>query len=145
MLSRSFTFKLWLGLAVAVFCMLSFSVNTRAQMTRGAISGTVRDQNGATVPGAQVKVTNPQTNVIRDATTNDEGFYRIGALEPGTYTVTVEKTGFSTNEDRAVTVRQANETTFDTELKAGAVSGTVDVTAQTEAITLNKTNPTVGL
>ncbi|HEX9628749.1 MAG TPA: carboxypeptidase-like regulatory domain-containing protein, partial [Pyrinomonadaceae bacterium] len=145
MLSRSFAFKLWLGLALAVFGISLLPVNTRAQMTRGAISGTVRDQAGATVPGAQVKVTNPQTNEAREATTNDEGFFRLGALEPGTYTVTVEKAGFSKIENRAVTVRQATETTFDTELKAGAVSGTVDVTAQAEAITINKTNPTVGL
>jgi outer membrane receptor protein involved in Fe transport len=42
-------------------------------------------------------------------------------------------------------VQQANETTFDAELKAGSVTGTVDVTAETDAITVNKTNATIGL
>jgi outer membrane receptor protein involved in Fe transport len=125
--------------------ILSLSTATRAQMTRGAISGTVRDEAGASVPGALVRVVNPQTNVSRDAMTNDEGFFRVAALDPGTYTVTVEKTGFAKIENREVSVRQTNETTFDVDLKAGSVSGLVDVTAEQEAVTLNKTNGTIGL
>src|SRR6185436_1868136 len=65
--------------------------------------------------------------------------------EPGIYTVTVEKAGFSKIENRAVTVQQNQETPVDFDLQAGNVTGTVDVTAEQEAITLNKTNPTIGL
>ncbi len=145
MRSKSFILKLWLGLAIAMLGIFSLPTQTRAQMTRGAISGTVRDTAGASIPDAQVRVTNPQNNTSRDATTNSEGFYRIGAMEPGIYTVTVEKSGFAKVENHAVTVQQANETSFDVELSAGSVSGTVDVTAETEAITVNKTNATIGL
>src|SRR5690348_7016371 len=99
-----------IGLAIALFTLLAMPSKAHAQLTRGAISGTVRDQNGAVVPGAQVKVTNPQTNVTRETTTNDEGFYRVGAVEPGTYTVLVEKEGFSKIENRAVAVQQTQET-----------------------------------
>jgi len=134
-----------IGLAIALLTILALPTRTHAQLTRGAISGTVRDQAGAVVPGAQVKVINPQTNVAREAVTNDEGFYRIGAVEPGVYSVLIEKTGFSKIENRAVTVQQAQETTFDVELQTGSVTGIVDVTADQEAITLNKTNPTIGL
>src|SRR5262249_34440685 len=134
-----------IGLAIALLTILALPASTHAQLTRGAISGTVRDQAGAVVPGAQVKVINPQTNVAREAVTNDEGFYRIGAVEPGVYSVLIEKTGFSKIENRAVTVQQAQETTFDVELQTGSVTGIVDVTADQEAITLNKTNPTIGL
>jgi len=134
-----------LSLTIAMFAILASPVNTRAQLTRGAVSGTVRDQTGAVIPDAQVKVTNPQTNVTRETVTNHEGFYRAGALEPGVYTVTVEKAGFSKIENRAVTVQQNQETPVDFDLQAGNVTGTVDVTAEQEAITLNKTNPTIGL
>ncbi|MDQ2976968.1 MAG: TonB-dependent receptor [Acidobacteriota bacterium] len=140
-----FNFRLGGLLVAAALFMLALAAPSYAQMTRGALSGTIRDAAGATVPGAQVKVSNPQTNVNREATTSDEGFYRLGGLEPGTYVVMVEKTGFSKVENHAVTISQSNETTFDAELKAGSVSGTVDVTAQTEAITVNKSNGTVGL
>src|SRR5688572_4536409 len=132
-------------LAIALLTIVALPTRTQAQLTRGAIAGTVRDQNGAVVPGAQVKVTNPQTNVTRETITNDEGFYRVGAVEPGTYTVLVEKEGFSKIENRAVAVQQTQETTLDVELQAGSVTGTVDVTAAQEAISLNKTNPTIGL
>ena len=132
-------------LAIALLTIVALPTRTQAQLTRGAIAGTVRDQNGAVVPGAQVKVTNPQTNVTRETITNDEGFYRVGAVEPGTYTVLVEKDGFSKIENRAVAVQQTQETTLDVELQAGSVTGTVDVTAAQEAISLNKTNPTIGL
>jgi outer membrane receptor protein involved in Fe transport len=125
--------------------IMSLSISTHAQLTRGAISGTVRDEAGASVPGAQVRVINPQTNVTRDASTNDDGFFRVGALDSGTYTVTVEKTGFGKIENREVSVQQSSETTFDVALKAGSVTGTVDVTAEQEAVTLNKTNGTIGL
>src|SRR5438309_9604264 len=124
-----FTFR-WAGVLVAaVLFMLAQTAASYAQMTRGAISGTIRDEAGAVVPGAQVRVSNPQTNINRDAITNEEGFYRLGALEPGTYTVTVEKTGFAKIEDCEVAVRQSNETTFDVALNAGNVTGKVDVTA----------------
>jgi outer membrane receptor protein involved in Fe transport len=132
-------------LAIALLTIVALPTRTQAQLTRGAIAGTVRDQNGAVVPGAQVKVTNPQTNVTRETVTNDDGFYRVGAVEPGTYTVLVEKEGFSKIENRAVAVQQTLETTLDVELQAGSVTGTVDVTAAQEAISLNKTNPTIGL
>ncbi|MGH9871127.1 MAG: TonB-dependent receptor domain-containing protein [Pyrinomonadaceae bacterium] len=145
MRSKLFPFKLFLGLFVAVLGVCSLPTGAHAQMTRGAISGTVRDEAGAVVPGALVRVINPETNVSRDATTNEDGFFRVGALDAGTYTVTVEKIGFAKIENRAVNVRQSNETSYDAELKAGAISGTVDVTAEQEAITLNKTNGTIGL
>jgi outer membrane receptor protein involved in Fe transport len=124
------------------FVLLSSSA--QAQLTRGAISGTVRDESGAVVPGASVKVTNAATSVTRDAVTDDNGFYRAGALDPGTYVVTVEKSGFSRIENRNVVVNTATEVTFDPEIKVGDVAATVDVTAQSEAISLNKTNATVG-
>jgi outer membrane receptor protein involved in Fe transport len=144
MRSKSF-FKLTLGLAIALFGILSLPIEMRAQLTRGAVTGTVRDQAGASVPDAQVKVINPQTNVSREAVTNNEGFYRIGAIEPGIYTVIVERAGFNKIEHHAVTVQQNQETTLDVELQPGSITGSVDVTAQQEAVTLNKTNPTIGM
>jgi hypothetical protein len=132
-------------MALAFAAMILVPVSIQAQLTRGAITGTVRDESGAVIPGAEVTITNPITNQSRDTTANDEGFYRVAALEPGVYSVVVSKTGFGRIENRQVTVQSATETTFDVELRAGGVAETVDVTAQSEAITLNKTNPTIGL
>jgi outer membrane receptor protein involved in Fe transport len=133
---------IFIFLATGLFLLLPSS--TQAQLTRGAVSGTVRDASGAVIPGATVRVTSAGTSVSRDIVTNEDGFYRAGALDPGTYVVVIEKTGFSRLENRNVEVNTASEITFDVELAAGNVAETVDVTAQSEAITLNKTNATVG-
>ncbi|HEX7176229.1 MAG TPA: carboxypeptidase regulatory-like domain-containing protein [Pyrinomonadaceae bacterium] len=139
------SFKSCLLVLVAFAFTLAVPTPSRAQLTRGAINGTVRDPAGAAVSGATVRVFNPSTNISRDTTSDDDGFYRVAALEPGTYTVVIEGQGFSKVENRAVVVQTSLETTFDANLQAGGVVETVDVTAQTEAITLNKTNATIGL
>jgi len=74
---------------VGTLLLLAFTTApTHAQLTRGIISGTVRDENGAVVPGAQVTITSNGSNLIkRGVTTDDQGFYRVAALDPGSYTV----------------------------------------------------------
>ncbi|MDX6528771.1 MAG: hypothetical protein QOH41_1061 [Blastocatellia bacterium] len=132
---------------VSALLLLAFSALTsQAQITRGIISGTVRDENGAVVPGAQVTVTSTDSSLTkREATSDDQGFYRVGALDPGSYNVVVEKDGFQKLENRDVVVKSAGEVTFDAALKTGSIAATVDVTSQTEAIALDKTNATLGL
>lgn len=131
-----------------IFCGLMLAlvlpIQLQAQLTRGAVFGTITDESGAIVPGATVTVTAVTTNISRSAVTNDEGFYRIGALDPGTYMVKVEKSGFTTAELKELVVNTAAEVSLDLKLKVGQVTETIDVTAQTEAISLNKTNATVG-
>jgi hypothetical protein len=116
-----------------------------AQLTRGSIRGTVRDATGAVIADAGIKVTNINTNQVRTATTDGEGFYQLTAIEPGSYKITIQKNGFAGVEALDITVRTSQEVTFDAELKVSATNETVNVTAQTEAIVLNKTNPTIGL
>jgi len=145
MRGKIFGFKRWSWLTVALLAVFALPATPHAQVVRGSIAGTVRDESGASVPGAEVRVTNPSTNITRNATTNDEGFYRIGALDPGTYTVTIEKAGFARVENTGVVVQPSLESTFDPQLRVGAVTEVVNVTATAEGITLNKTNPTVGL
>src|SRR5438105_15335859 len=112
-MKKHFLSKAILSLAAVFLSVVCLSSPARAQLTRGAIQGTVRDEAGAAVAGAQVKVSNPATNIARDATTNDEGFYRVGALEPGTYTVAVQSTGFAKIENNGVVVQPSLDTTFD--------------------------------
>ena len=145
MRSRFLAFKLLLGMVIAMFGILSLPVGAHAQITRGSIAGTVRDESGAVVAGAEVKVIAPGTNVTRSSTADGAGFYRVGALDPGTYTVVVERTGFTKAENREVVVNASRETTFDAQLIVGSVTESVDVTASTEGAALNKTNATLGL
>lgn len=133
-------------LALAFVAVTLPPVSVQAQLTRGTISGTVRDASGGVVPGAEVKITNLETNFLRNSVTNEVGFYRVTALEPGTYSVLISKTGFSAIENRSIVVRQTQEVTFDVDLKVAAAGGVVvDVSAESEGVSLNKSNPTIGL
>ena len=69
-----------LAVMLTVFLLPSLG---HAQLTRGAISGTIRDTTGAVIADAAVTVTNVNTNQARTAATNGEGFYRFAAIEPG--------------------------------------------------------------
>jgi hypothetical protein len=114
-----------------------------AQMTRGGVNGTVRDASGAVVPGVTVMVTNVATNQSRDTASDAEGFYRVSALEPGTYIVKAALAGFTTVEIREVIVRPAQEATVNVELKVAGLGEEVTVTAEAASVELNKTSPTI--
>src|ERR1700682_1179049 len=145
-MKKAFDFQFGLVLVSALLLYTFSAVTSQAQITRGIISGTVRDENGAVVPGAQVTITSTGSSLTkRDATTDDQGVYRVAALDPGSYHVVVEKDGFENPENRDVVVKSAGEVPFDAALKTGSIAATVDVTSQTEAITLAKTSPTLGL
>src|SRR4029078_10998455 len=65
-----------------------------AQDFRGAITGRITDSSNARMPGVTVVATNVQTNAAKPTVTNSEGHYTVLYLNPGTYTVTAELSGF---------------------------------------------------
>ena len=62
----------------------------QAQSNAADLQGFVRDPSGAVVVGATVSVRNAATNFSRDVTTNDDGYYQLTNLPPGSYEVIVE-------------------------------------------------------
>jgi outer membrane receptor protein involved in Fe transport len=129
----------------AMFALLTLLPATGwAQLTRGSIAGTVKDNSGALMPGVTVIITNNATGQVRTVVTNESGFYRAPALEPGTYTVRSELQGFKVQENREVPVLPAAEATVDFSLDIGGLTETVDVTAESTAVTLNRTNGSIG-
>src|SRR5258708_31796079 len=79
--------------AFLVAC-LCFTVTVAFAQFRAGIQGTVTDSSGAVVKDAKVSVTNQDNGKVVDTTTNDNGFYTVTGLPPGTYTVDVTMTGF---------------------------------------------------
>ncbi len=77
-------------LLAAFAFLLVASLPGSAQDASGKITGIVTDQTGATVPNAQVTVTNTATNINQQITTNKDGFYQALQLPIGLYRVTVE-------------------------------------------------------
>ena len=69
-----------------------------AQTGLGVLNGTVSDASGAVIPGAQLTLTNQETNIVREAQSSGTGFYQFTAIPLGRYTLTAESTGFSKYE-----------------------------------------------
>ena len=81
----------------SIVILLSFSSVALAQDTRGNISGTVTDPQGAVIAGAGVIVANTGTGTSSGLSSNSSGYYEAPLLLPGSYSVTVETAGFKKN------------------------------------------------
>jgi hypothetical protein len=92
------------------------------------LQGVVRDQNNAVVPNASVTARNAGTNISREATTNEEGFYKIVNLPPGNYEITVKAPNYKTALVQGVNVTVGQTANQDIPLEVGEVSATVTVT-----------------
>lgn len=119
-----------LGLAAIAFALLALAPAASAQEGTAALRGTVLDQNGAAVPGAQVSVANQETGLNRrTATTSEDGEYVFTSLTPGLYRVTVEASGFKRSLREGVKLDVGETQEFKVSLEAGIASETVTVTA----------------
>ena len=79
-----------------IFCILLIVLmapSAYAQASTATVSGTVRDQSSAVIPGASVTLTNKDTNVASKTTANHEGFYIFPGTIPGPYLLVVEAPG----------------------------------------------------
>lgn len=100
-----------------------------AQTFSGAVLGVVRDTSGATVPEAQVTLTNIDTNDTRASSTDGQGFYSFPIVPPGSYRVEVTRTGFKKAVRQPIEVQVQTRLTVDMDLQVGAVSEVVEVSA----------------
>src|SRR5215813_15634003 len=85
------------GLGVCIFLLtllLSFTANGQ-QITTGVIQGTISDEAGAVVPGADVEVRNLETNLTKTFSTDSDGRFVFLQLQPGRYSLTVTKQGYA--------------------------------------------------
>jgi len=115
-------------MAVGLLVLVS-ALHARAQQITGSIVGTVKDEQGAVVPGASVKATNADTGFSRVATTAGDGAYRIEYLPVGKYDVEVEMAGFKKFVQQNVVLAVDEAQALNVTLAVGASSETVTVSA----------------
>jgi hypothetical protein len=108
----------------------------------GAISGAVVDPNGAVIAGVTITATRSSDSQIFSTTSNDEGKFLFGSLAPGLYELRFEALGFVATVITNVLVRSSNIVEVNVELRLGAASETVTVTA--EAPLVQTSNATLG-
>ena len=124
--------------AVAALVLLSMlvSVPTRAQVAGATLSGTVADASSSGVPNATVSIKNTATGIIRELTTDADGFYSAPNLPPEVYEVTFSAQGFSTKVHTGVTLTVGAQQTLNSVLTIGQVSEKVVVTGESAQVEL---------
>src|SRR3954471_1648248 len=110
---------------VQAFSIIAFAGAAFAQSS-GSITGTVKDSNGGVIAEATVNIGNPAQGVAQTARSNSEGVFVFPQLPPGTYTLSVEMTGFKKAEKSDVVLPVASRiNTGDIVLEVGSLAETV--------------------
>ncbi|HWF37265.1 MAG TPA: TonB-dependent receptor [Candidatus Acidoferrales bacterium] len=128
-------------MTIMVIALTVCAVPSFAQQT-STILGVVKDSSGATVPGANVTATNTDTALARTTVTGEDGAFRVAGLQPGHYSVKVEKPGFKTATAADLTLDVAQELVINPTMEVGATSQQVVVTG--EAPVVNTTTSSLG-
>lgn len=124
----------------SVIVLLAAASSAAGQAYQGGVRGQVKDQNGR-IAGAEVSLTNEETNFTRSTTTNEVGDYVFTNVLPATYSLKVTISGHRTVERTGLQVGTQQFITADFTLEVGA---TADVTtAKAEAQRIDRSNPAV--
>ncbi len=120
-----------LGLSFWIACIVVVSPPSWAQSTYGTVGGSVTDSSGAAIADAQLTLTNLGTSEKRVQSTGTDGLYTFVNLNPGRYTIDVEKSGFKHVTRSEVIVDVAQSVRIDLTMQVGEVSQRIEVTGET--------------
>ena len=109
-----------------------------AQETTGAIMGTITSQDGATMPGVTVTISDAATGFERTTVTNGAGEYRFVALQPARYTLQAALTGFQTYL-REIDIDLGRTVTNDFVMDLGAITDVIEVTGEAALVDVTST------
>jgi hypothetical protein len=119
------------------FCLAVLSVVTlRAQVSNGSIQGSVSDQTGAYVENAAIVAKNIATGITTRSTSNSRGFFTVSDLLPGSYTVSVSASTFSSTVVSNIVLTVGAQQTLNVSLVPGKVTEVVQVTTGAPAVDL---------
>lgn len=137
------SYRLFLYLVAVTCAILALTSLTFAQGSRGTISGTVTDPNGAVVAGANVKLVRMDTKQeVRTVQTNDEGIYQFLEIEAGSYEIIITAAGFTEKRLTNADLEPNRVLRLDAALAVGGTTEEVVVTSAAEL--LDRETPTLG-
>jgi hypothetical protein len=119
------------AMSVLVLIFLATSPAGAQTAAGGRVSGSVRDEQGAAVPGVTVSARSEQAPGTYRTTTDRAGQYHLADLPPAEYEITAELTGFATFKRPSLSIRAGLTTTVDITMRVGAIGETVEVRMET--------------
>jgi hypothetical protein len=130
----SFRWVAVLPLLMLALVVLGLPSTLRAQVT-ATLTGTVEDQSGGVIPGANVTLTNEATKFATAETSNGAGLYAFPSLTPGTYDIKASAKGFQAKQVTGIVLNAGDVRTVPAlDLTVGAESQTITVSATSEMI-----------
>ena len=130
---RGIRISVWLTLVYVLACSCLW-----AQAT-SQINGAVRDSSGLSIPGAQIKVTQTATGLVRTTTSSADGAYVLTNLPIGPYLLEVTKDGFAKYVQSGVVLQVDSNPTIDATLKVGSVTEQIEVQADAALVETHST------
>jgi hypothetical protein len=123
------------GASKVVLILTAAVLLPSAAFAQGTLTGTVRDESGAVLPGVTVEAASPTLiEKVRTAVTDGAGQYRITGLNPGTYTLTFRLTGFNVVRREGIELSGTATLTIPVEMRLGALEETITVTGETPVV-----------
>ena len=131
---------------MAVYFLFAVAAWGQAQITTGTVQGDVLDEKGGSVAGASVEAKNLDTNFVRTETTNTDGHFALLNLAPGRYTLTINKSGFTTIIQENINLTVGQVLTIPVTVRVSTVAQqivvsdvpTIEVTKTESSSTLNE-------
>jgi len=128
-MSYSNTRSVFTALLLAIAVLVALPAAVFGQTFRGGISGTVTDQSGAVVPGAQITAVESATNTTSKTVSSSAGEFAFSNLPLGSYTITVTASGFKGEKVDKVPVTAGATYALPLKLAVASAGETVEVTA----------------
>lgn len=118
----------------AVIAVLGVASGAFAQTFQGSVRGIIRDADGGVLPGVSVTLANEDTGTSRSAVSNAVGEYLFANVQPATYTLRAELSGFAPSVSEGLIVGVSSAVVSDVVLSIGGIEETVTVTAESPLI-----------
>ncbi len=125
---------------VSLLCLILSAVAAGQTVGVSQISGTVKDQSGAVLPGVEIKVTQTDTGLTRNTITDERGIYSIPNLQVGPYRLEASLPGFSTYIQTGIVLQVNSNPSVHVVLTVGTVSDSVQVTADASLVEIRNTS-----
>ncbi|PYS53372.1 MAG: hypothetical protein DMG13_12825, partial [Acidobacteria bacterium] len=130
--------RTWIALLVGLLGSAMTCASLRAQAT-AQISGAVRDQSGAVLPGVEVTATQTDTGIVRTAVTNETGSYVLPNLAVGPFRLEAALPGFRTFVQTGIVLQVNSNPVINPVLEVGQVTEQVEVQANASLVDTRST------
>ena len=138
------SFGQWSKCIHVFLIVCALAVPAFAQVDQGRITGTVKDQSGAVIPGVSITAKNERTGEMREALSGEKGDYILTPLKPSLYTVTAMLSGFANAQVTGIQLVVGQAANVDITLKPAGVSQELTVSADAAEVRVETTSAAMG-